>query len=282
MDWEKVKGIVEEIKKKTAMTAYSLHIDPDKKPDIYSSKFGGVPYWDFEKEYPRDQEGNLLMLLAQINFDQADVEEPLPKQGMLQFFIGSDELYGMDFDEPDKQDTFRVVYHETINYSMTEEQVRAMGIPVSNDAEDEECTPVFREASINIEKQTVYMGMETYQFNDLFRSLVKDAYGLAVEDIDDLYLYSEVDEDVFDKMWEELSNMGHWLLGYPSFTQTDPREYEEKYRIYDTLLFQMDSDNIDKKDYVLWGDCGVANFFINGEDLKKRDFSKVLYNWDCC
>ena len=59
------------------------------------------------------------------------------------------------------------------------------------------------------------------------------------------------------------------------------REYEEKYRVYDTLLFQMDSDYGDE-DYVLWGDCGVGNFFIHQEDLKKRDFRKVLYNWDCC
>lgn len=33
---------------------------------------------------------------------------------------------------------------------------------------------------------------------------------------------------------------------------------------------------------MLWGDCGVANFFINGAKLKQHDFSDVLYNWDCC
>ena len=31
----------------------------------------------------------------------------------------------------------------------------------------------------------------------------------------------------------------------------------------------------------MWGDCGVGNFFINAEDLKRLDFSNVLYNWDC-
>ncbi len=36
------------------------------------------------------------------------------------------------------------------------------------------------------------------------------------------------------------------------------------------------------EDYILWGDAGVGNFFINREDLKRRDFSKILYNWDCC
>lgn len=28
--------------------------------------------------------------------------------------------------------------------------------------------------------------------------------------------------------------------------------------------------------------AGVANFFINQKDLEKRDFSRILYNWDCC
>ena len=32
---------------------------------------------------------------------------------------------------------------------------------------------------------------------------------------------------------------------------------------------------------ICWGDLGVGNFFINREALKRRDFSRVLYNWDC-
>ena len=32
---------------------------------------------------------------------------------------------------------------------------------------------------------------------------------------------------------------------------------------------------------ILWGDCGVANFFISRADLKARNFSNVYYNWDC-
>jgi uncharacterized protein YwqG len=42
------------------------------------------------------------------------------------------------------------------------------------------------------------------------------------------------------------------------------------------LLFQLAYD-----DYVMFGDGGIANFFIKKEDLKVCDFSKVWYNWDC-
>ena len=82
-----------------------------------------------------------------------------------------------------------------------------------------------------------------------------------------------------DEIYEAIKNetWGHKLLGYPAFTQSDPREYHKKYGKYDTLLLQIDTD-----DGIMWGDSGVANFFINKDDLKNMNFSSVLYNWDCC
>jgi len=58
---------------------------------------------------------------------------------------------------------------------------------------------------------------------------------------------------------------------------------EEKYKKYDTVLFQLDSeyDENTKKWKVCIGDAGVINFFINREKLKNKDFTEILYNWDC-
>jgi uncharacterized protein YwqG len=50
---------------------------------------------------------------------------------------------------------------------------------------------------------------------------------------------------------------------------------------FDTLLLQIDSDGKGGKDRVLWGDVGIGGFFINGEALRRGDFSRVLFNWDC-
>ena len=36
------------------------------------------------------------------------------------------------------------------------------------------------------------------------------------------------------------------------------------------------------REQVMWGDSGIANFFINREKLRRCDFSDVIYNWDCC
>ncbi|MDE5557090.1 MAG: DUF1963 domain-containing protein [Ruminococcus sp.] len=75
-------------------------------------------------------------------------------------------------------------------------------------------------------------------------------------------------------------NSGHKVGGYPYFTQDDPRD-EKQLEYYDFLLFQLDTDSIDGEYITMWCDGGVGNFFINSEKLKKRDFSDVLYNWNC-
>lgn len=275
----KVKKIVAKIKEKTAMKAYRLNIIKNSKPDIFDSKFGGVPYWDMKKDYPVDSEGKRMMLLAQINFTKACLDdERFPKQGMLQFFFASeDDVYGMDWDNADSQKDFRVVYHEQIDTSITKEQVLALDIPIST-SEDNEYTPVFKEASVSITETTIHMGTEDYHFDAVFTEVVKQLFG---EDIGEQGYYDYLSEKDRDYVFNECINEGHWILGYPYFTQGDPREYRDDC-YYNTLLFQMDSEMIDHEDYVLWGDCGVANFFINDEALRKRDFSKVMYNWDCC
>lgn len=98
----------------------------------------------------------------------------------------------------------------------------------------------------------------------------------------------EADQKILSALEIELStgkgipgqNSGHWMLGYPSFTLEDPRDFDEDYAKYDTLLLQMDSDG-PRYDYILWGDLGTGYFFINHESLEKGDFSDILYSWDC-
>ena len=84
-----------------------------------------------------------------------------------------------------------------------------------------------------------------------------------------------------DDFIDGLNTGGHKLGGYPCFTQCDPRENSAEYSKYDTLLLQIDSDYSNGGTKVMFGDSGVCNFFIPGEKLKNRDFSDILYTWDC-
>ncbi|MDE5770593.1 MAG: DUF1963 domain-containing protein [Ruminococcus sp.] len=115
------------------------------------------------------------------------------------------------------------------------------------------------------------------------------------EEIEEKFVKNEYDDNEYDDFpvsrecgmsFEKFENpksyTGHKVGGYPFFTQFDPRYNMENGNYYDFLLFQLDTDYIGKEDLVMWGDSGVGNFFINSEKLKKRDFSDVLYNWDCC
>ena len=75
-----------------------------------------------------------------------------------------------------------------------------------------------------------------------------------------------------------LSVMKTLILMIPAtITCSDWRKY--------ILLLQLDTDINEKDRYtgkLMWGDSGVANFFITPEDLAKRDFSRVAFVFDCC
>lgn len=271
---EKAKAIVAEVKRRTAACCWKLTLQPEGPCGLLDSKVGGLPYWDPALPYPTDSQGNKMTLLAQLNFAQLGTEAPLPRAGMLQFFIGQDDVFGIDFDQPDSQKDFRVVYHPEPDPALTLEQIQALELPTHVEADL--CTPVIREAAFTAEKTVGYMGPGDCRFEALFREAVRAVTGEDIGDKNEYQYFDKADRDYF---YDQLSAAGHRLLGYPFFTQYDPREPEGP---YDTLLFQLDSDMAeDRKDLVLWGDCGVGNFFINREDLLRRDFSRILYNWDC-
>ena len=273
---ERSRQILDEIKRRTSTTAYQLEFDTESVPTIFDSKVGGLPYWDPAKTYPTDSNGKKMCLLAQINFDQDKAESPLPQSGMLQFFVGGEEMYGLDFDHPTEQKDWCIVYHEKIDASVTAEAVEAMGIPSNNDDEGVD-SPVFRSCVFRLAKKETWLTPDNWErFDELTLEVAKDLFDQTdAESAEEVF-----GEDQYALLEEEYfySENSH-LLGHPYFTQADIRERGWR---YDTLLFQLDSETVDEEDIVMWGDMGVGNFFINSEDLKRLDFSNVLYNWDCC
>ena len=273
---ERSRQILDEIKRRTSTTAYLLEFDTESAPTIFDSKVGGQPYWDPAKTYPTDSNGKKMFLLAQINFDQDKAESPLPQGGMLQFFVGDDEMYGLDFDHPNEQKDWRIVYHEKIDTSVTTEEVEAMGIPVPPDNE-EVYSPVFRSCVFRLVKQDTWIGPHNWEsFGTLAKEIASDMFGESDFEYAPDVFGEEQFQIIQDELWGTACSQ---LLGHPFFTQEDVREEGSR---YDTLLFQLDSETVDKEEITMWGDCGVGNFFINAEDLKNLDFSNVLYNWDCC
>lgn len=270
MENETMKKILDFIEAETTQNAYRVEVDADAPTGIFDSKFAGLPYWDNTKPYPTDVNGNPMLLLAQFHFDKDHVTAPLPTTGILQFFIANDDNWGI------QNDDFAVIYHEQIDTSITEEKLAEMGVTFCID--DLEMFPVGEPCGVRLIPQTVSMDMSDTRFLSVFQKAVKAVLPEQPLPCQPEDLFGENFDDFYDNLCD---TTGHWLLGYPYFTQYDPRgdseDIEGEPIFHDTLLFQMDSD-----DDIMWGDVGVANFFINQKDLQNKNFDNVLYNWDCC
>ena len=234
-----------------------LELTPESQLTLWQSKVGGLPYLPKQREYPCNlNTGKRLQLLAQINFAELPANSIYPQQGILQFYIDSDDdLWGLNFDDQREQIGFRILFFpEVFNAS---EKLQALNPDEFIDADG----PVTGQYAVNFKPQMQPISPQDLHF---------DAYCLGQE------LDEEQLEDALEQYEQAYSAQGHRLGGYPYFTQADPRDGMGDELAQYILLLQIDSD-----EQILWGDVGVCNFFIHPDDLKKCDFSAVLYNWDC-
>ena len=270
-----IKRILQAVCEKTRTDAIEIKLDCDRIPTLFSSKIGGVPYWDLSKPYPTSGNGDKMVMLAQFNLSELPKNDKLPQKGMLQFFVAPDPSYGRYFDG--SNDGHKVVYHSEIDEDLTEKQVWDLGISTSLETK---CFPVSGEFAVNFDVIRVFMSPEDVRIN----AVIKDAanrMGIYSETYEALDLFSE-------EQIEMLKEHGicHGMFGYPCFIQWDPRGDTEAKK-YDVLLFQLSSEwnDTDSELYpgrkIMWGDAGVCQFFINQYALSRLDFSDVLYNWEC-
>ncbi len=234
-----------------------IEIIPDEaapeKP--WQSCFGGQPYLPKGTEFPKDAEGRHLFFLAQINFAEVPELAPFPTQGILQFYIADDELFGLNLDDPTQQNHFRVLYFPEVVEDESKLQSDFSFLPEYGDL-------------------PVYPGTSFAMTFEILREVVP---------VSDYHFFQHFPENFFEqfgeKRWEiqglyqdEVTAEGHKIGGYAHFAQEDFRNPENPL----LLLFQMDTD-VEME--CMWGDMGTANFFISEADLKNRDFSKVHYLW---
>jgi uncharacterized protein YwqG len=228
-----------------------------RKTELWESKIGGMPYLPVGMAWPTTPEGSELFFLAQINFAEMPNLAPFPEKGIVQFYINDDDLYGMDFDEGTTQDTFRVLWHA--DPVQDAKQLRTDG-PLSREYEELPHHPDVP-YPLKYELADELMPTTDYQFAERFGAAFFEQFGDAEWDT----------QEAYDKA---IRSDGHKIGGYAYFLQDDPRTAKDPM----LLLLQIDSD--EPMD-LLWGDTGVGHFFIRASDLAARDFSKVLYDWDC-
>jgi uncharacterized protein YwqG len=265
--------IVALFKERTAVETLRM-IPTRERCSPRDSKLGGVPYLPAGFAYPLDRrEGREhvpLRFLAQLNFGEMPALEGFPREGMLQFYIGNDEAYGLDHETMTAQKGFRVVYHETVADDAPPAVIPAM--PADEALVD---FPLDGESRLRFERETAIMGADDFRFDALLLKFYNEVNPAgAVRSLD------RVNERVLDGVYARVTTGGHRVGGYPAFAQLDPREYHEYLRGHTVLLFQLDS--VETDDYAIrWRDDGCCHFFIRPDDLAAREFADVLYSWDC-
>lgn len=267
------------------------------------SKIGGIAYLPENEIYPRNENGEPLALLFQLNFaeiaEQVDISQlryELPKQGILQFFIEDDDSLGVE--------KHQIRFWNNVDLAQNEIELHK----VVDDLKDiHENNGGKYWLPFNINRQLL-MHFELSRQSTHFHCAEYQQFSAQIDELKDKGIYDYLDEfgdnlsTEYSKSYQYFAEVSsynkHVILGYPEFTQEDPRyfveysddpdlicyddvEYNTSFPSYISLL-QIDSHyNDDGGEDIIWGDCGIANFFIHPDDLKNADFSKMVYYWDC-
>jgi uncharacterized protein YwqG len=271
-------------------TKYAWALEQQKLPQIVitptkdivasptASKFRGAPYWPKSMEYPADVDGVPMLLLVQLNFAEMPPLPGYPTDGILQFFISPSESdahrFGM-WDDAANAPTpakhfaalqepryFRVVYHAVVDDDASQ---LLNEFPTPEAAE----LPMYDEAALGFTLRDSYMKMGDYRFARVFG-----------KDFDDFY-EQDLDED-FDKVEEYWEFEGPRTLAVVGGYSTTEQGYDPRIEAatQDWLVLLSIDTSADTNLNMMWGDGGVANWWIQREALAARDFSRVAYYWD--
>ena len=276
---EDIKKVVLDILEKNKKPMIKISLSDDK-PNLFQSKFGGVPYLPKDMEVPKNKENKQLTLLAQINIEELPKNNIYPmEEGMLQFWVLNDDVLGLDYDTH-LGNGFKVVYYKEIDKNVTEEEVLEKYNPYKD---EDSYFPVEGEFSLSFKLTDGYFSDSNDDFSEIvdremkkFHLENKEKYKEILKVYDDKEYLSywdiwdilEEDKEIGKKLFDG----GHKIGGFPNFTQSDIREVGD----YEILLLQIDSEGTEKNE-IMWGDCGIANFFIREKDLKELNFDKVIY-----
>lgn len=229
------------------------------KPD--GTRIGGPVWLAAAEEWPRDRKGKAMVFLAQVDFAKMPRLPDYPESGVLQFFIAHDQMYGADFQRPERSD-FRAIWRpdfapggRLVRSVPHKDAINGIDSPLDS---PQAVTGVALRGTPTERKPNFNNWMFVRDFADLYE---RNGWGR---------LNALLDAGFRDDPER------HHVGGHPEFVQDDWRTFRPEYRKADRVLL-----NLWSKDGLMWGDAGQGQFLIAREDLLKRDFSKVWYQWDC-
>ena len=280
---EKIKKFIEEFKKLENRETIKINLISETKTPLTSSNVAGWFYLPKTSTIPTTSKGEQLMYLAQINCEELPENSIYPSKGIMQFWIfGGDYNLGNDYTKPTSDSKKRVIYYPEVEEHFTEAELSEMYKPEEDKKEGELITPINDGApfAMSFEKASQWPLPNDFRFEEIFNEKLNEHIEETKAE-EGFESYDIGEEESYDII-EELDIPNHTQIGgYGHFTQEDPRMYDD-FEDYTELLFQLDSEFGTDDYYILWGDCGVGNFFAKKEQLRNLDFAECLYSWDCC
>lgn len=280
---EKIKKFIEEFKKLENRETIKINLISETKTPLTSSNVAGWFYLPKTSTIPTTSKGEQLMYLAQINCEELPENSIYPSKGIMQFWIfGGDYNLGSDYTKPTSDSKKRVIYYPEVEEHFTEAELSEMYKPEEDKKEGELITPINDGApfAMSFEKASQWPLPNDFRFEEIFNEKLNEHIEETKAE-EGFESYDIGEEESYDII-EELDIPNHTQIGgYGHFTQEDPRMYDD-FEDYTELLFQLDSEFGTDDYYILWGDCGVGNFFATKEQLRNLDFAECLYSWDCC
>ncbi len=215
---------------------------------------------------PLDRNGKPMRMLCAIYFSEMPPLPDFPDKGLLRIYLEESDDYGYNCDEPNRdRQRYRVLFSES-----EDDVVGSYTYPPLNADSFYEHFPIFGTTAVRFRHDTSSMTYADHRFRSAMNTYLQRFDSPSFEKLTNDELHYAYENFYFNQ-----SGIG----GHPFFWMSDPREEAENAE-YDTLLLQLtyyDSDAFK----IMIGECGVMNFFIRREDLKRRNFSDVLYYWDC-
>lgn len=243
--------------------AIALTPDPESPIDPKGTRLFGPAYLEKGEEWPCGNDGRTLDFLAQLNLEDCAALEGYPQEGIVQFFVGRDDLFGANFDD------------------LLNGQFHVRCIPADMDGEmrnpphsDEFDTSGIDDFSPSCNHEARLRGIR------LAAAPVEDRIDLSVMQAEERFFALSDDYDL-DPLYDRIDAADqnrparHHTGGFPAFVQSDIRK-DPRYADFDRVILRLTSD-----DFLMWGDVGEAVFMMRSSDLAAGNFSQVAYSWDC-
>ena len=241
---EELEMLLEAIRQKASREVIKIIPHHDTEPTLFSSKLGGLPYWNLNQPYPVSENDKKMVMLMQIMLCDLPENEYLPKEGMIQFFVEDEEEIIQS----------KVIYHKEINYDLSEEKVRELDIPLADKISAMKVDELFDKESVI---PLAFERTEILSTENIEEVMFSSAEELGIV-LDKTLTFQEISDERFRKD----NDQSGFLLYKPALSTNQ----------YDMVLLHLDLCD----DIPGYYEEEKLNICIDPEALKRCDFSDVL------